>query len=193
MNSQKFNKHLLLDTESFRRTLWKIKPKWKWKVLFTSLNCNFQNGSARGIDWFCFEIKPKSQLKVLFIFIELRLSKKIDKRANLAWAVKTKSKLQLKVLFIFVELRLSKKMWKQSQNDSWKFFSFSLNCNFQKRSLKKGQSDLDFKDCWKSFSFHWIATFKKDRQPGLGCENKVKMTVESPFHFHWVSTFRWDH
>ena len=49
-------------------------------------------------------------------------------------------------------------MWKQSQNDVWKFFSFSLNWNFQKRSLNQRQSDLDF-------------------------ESKTKMTAESPFHF----------
>ena len=108
----------------------------------------------------------------------------------------------MKVLFIFIELRLLKKittvkgpvrlvLWKQVQNDSWKFFSFSLNCNFQKRSLNQGQSDLDFESKTKMtaespFHFIWIATFKQDDYntgwPLLWKQSK--MTVESPSHFN---------
>ena len=113
--------------------------------------------------------------------------------------------------------------------DSWKSFSFSLNCDFQKRSPKgfdllllskqakmTDESSLHFIELrlskkitkrvrlaralktslnhsQKSFSFYWIATFKKAHQKGqagLGCENKIKFTVESLFHFHWIATFR---
>ena len=72
----------------------------------------------------------------------------------------------MKVLFIFLELRLSKKvikrdirllLWNQSQNESWKSFSFLLNWDFQKRWVKK---TTDF-----------------------SCEFKAQMTCESHFIF----------
>ena len=81
----------------------------------------------------------------------------------------------MKVLFIFLELGLSKKditgkrdiqllLWNQSQNESWKSFSFSLNWDFQKMWVKK---TADF-----------------------SCEFKAQMTCESHFHFCWIATFK---
>ena len=137
--------------------------------------------------------KPKWQLKVLFIFIEMRLSKKVI----------PEPKWQLKVLFIFLELRLFKTviktdkrilLWNQSQNDSWKFFSSSLKCNFQKRSLKE---TIDFcsqikprqfdsclyckaKQKWRSFHFIelWLSKIAT-----LELESKAKITYESSLQF----------
>ena len=140
---------------------------------------------------------PNGQLKVLFIFIELRLSKKITKRVWLAFAFKTsqndrwkfssfhwiatfekdyqkgsacscfenKPKSQLKVLFILLNCDFQKSspkgsgwvgLWKQSQIYSWKSFSFSLNCDFQKKCESKTKKKAE-----SSFHFRWIATFKK--------------------------------
>ena len=143
--------------------------------------------------------KPKLQLKVLFIFIEMRLSKKVI----------PEPKWQLKVLFIFLELRLFKTviktdkrllLWNQSQNDSWKFFSSSLKCNFQTRSLKE---TIDFcsqiklkNDSWTSFSFSVKGDFQKKwlkNATVFCCEAKAKMIVESHFHFPWIASFKKGH
>ena len=134
VNSQNFNKHLLLVTELLRRTLWEIKPTWKWKVF--------------SLHWIA-TVKTEQQ------------------KGSTAFALKL------------------------SQNHSWKSFSFSLNCDFQKRSTK-GPAWLELwkqsqNYSWKSFSFSLNCDFQKK------CESKVKMKVESSFHFRWIATFKKDH
>ena len=90
----------------------KVNAKWQLRVLFTFIELWLSNKITKTkttlenpflFDWivtfkrnrwqvvFAVEVKLKWQLKVLFIFIELRFSKTITK-AGLAWAVKTKLK-----------------------------------------------------------------------------------------------------
>ena len=138
-------------------------------------------------------MENKAQMKVEspFHFIELRLSKYISKRGWLAiaWKQAKKTAESLFHFHIFIELLLSKKMTKRTrlawavktiQNNSWKCFSFSLNCDFQKKVWKQRKNYI-----WKSFSFHWVATFKICQQKGSACFffKQAKVTAESPFHF----------
>ena len=101
--------------------------------------------SKRWESVFALKTNTSWQLKVLFILIELLLSKKFTKRSSLTFTLKVKPKRQLKVLFIFTDLWLSKKahskrrsdiLCEKKTNESWKSFSFPLNCHFQHRSLK---------------------------------------------------------
>ena len=88
-------------------------------------------------------------------------------------------------------------LWNQSQSYTWKSFSFSLNCYFQKRSLKE---TCDF--CCETkpkmtaespFHFYWIETFTKKwvkKTTDFSCEFKVQMACESHFHFDWIATLK---
>ena len=117
--------------------------------------------------------EPKWQLKVLFIFLELRLFKTV---------IKTDKRLLL---------------WNQSKNNSWKFFSSSLKCYFQKRLLIE---TIDFcsqiklkNDSWTSFWFFVKGDFQKKwlkNRLNFCCEVKAKMIFESHFHSPWIATFK---
>ena len=132
---------------------------WQLKVLFVLSNCDFQNRSLNGerlafalktsqddvespfhLDWIVTfrkksENKAEMTVESCFHFHWIPTFKKDhENRDKLTFTVKVKPKWQLKVLFL------------------------SLNCDFQKQSLKQGKSDLYF-------------------------ESTAKIKVQSPFHF----------
>ena len=138
--------------------------------------------------------------KVLFIFIELRFSKKISKRARLACAVKTKSKSQLKVLFIFIELWLSARTTKREvwvTNESpFHFIELRLSKKKLKRDSLVFVVKRKLKWQLKQMKVLFISLncdFQKDDQTRKfhpHFESKIQMTVESPFRFDWIMTFK---
>ena len=107
--------------------------------------------------------KLKLQLKVLFIFIEMRLSKKLIKRDNghLLWNQNQKDSQKF-FSFPWIETLAFKK---DNKNDTWKFFSSSLKCDFQKKSFKEtidSCSETKPKnESWTSFSFPLKWGFQK--------------------------------
>ena len=115
--------------------------------------------------------KPKWQLKVLFIFIEMQLSKKVIKRDNWLLLSNKTQKWYLNVLFIFREMRLSKK-WLKNRLDFY--------CEVKAKMIFES-----------NFHSPWIATFKEGHEIGqfdscIYCKAKQKWR---PFHFIelWLS------
>ena len=85
----------------FQKKVWKQSQNYSWKFFSFSLDCDFQKRSSKNGQSDLDSESKKWQLKVLFIFIELRLTEK-SVEANAIW--------QLKALFTFIELKLSKKV-----------------------------------------------------------------------------------